>query len=151
MPFKKETLGIILLLSCIAAHAAPGSGSKTLTSVGLGGCDANSVTIDWDLGSLMGEPTVDANFEWAGDSRCRPSPNTSILMKVQSGGAYGWVIATPVAPAANSGYGMSSKGSPAWNDLICSFSGKNKKDCFDADAAKKIWKNGSVTEVKMVW
>lgn len=76
---------LVMALPSPSSAAGPGSGSYTLNDVDVDDCHASSLTVKWDLDSLMGEPTVSGSYKWAGDESCQLPSSTTIWLKVADG------------------------------------------------------------------
>ncbi|MCP3890015.1 MAG: hypothetical protein GY702_14255 [Desulfobulbaceae bacterium] len=146
------TVSIILLVfPCLSIAAGPGSGRMTKNNIRIGQCRADSMTVQWKLGSLMGEPTVAGSFKWRGQD-CRLPSSTTIWLKVVDGhGGRGYVRISPATPKANSGYGYNTTGSPNWKKALCGYSGTSRTKCYGKKNAIAIWKNGYVDDFTVQW
>lgn len=109
-----------------------------------------SITAKWSLSTLMGEPVVDGVFKWeAGQGtpadyldyrdcvllECSPNKSTGYMVYIRL-----W----PTVPKAGAGYGFNTPGSPSWENLFCTRSGKSMTTeipDFTARTAYEIWKN----------
>ncbi|HYG27327.1 MAG TPA: hypothetical protein VD906_10500 [Caulobacteraceae bacterium] len=129
----------------------PGSGTVSVGLDHIGGCKANGAQVRYNLGVIMGEATVGGGFSWQGEQGCSLPASAEAWVKVSHGASYGWVSLDATPGSANGGYGYNSTGSPPWSQLICGFSGGRSSGCMDADSAKRLWTNGSVTEVRIGW
>ncbi|KZZ47909.1 hypothetical protein A3758_17365 [Oleiphilus sp. HI0118] len=139
----------LLVASSIAHAVGPGKGSLTKRNVNVGGCQASTVKVAWALDSLMGEPTVNAEYIWYGDSNCKPAHSTVLWLEVtqRSGAGSGFVRVSPVAPrAGKSSY--DTTGSPDWDELLCGYDGTRRSGCHTASDAKTIWKKSKVVDFK---
>lgn len=144
--------GLLMTLPLFCLAAGPGQGSMTKHNVRIGNCVADSITIKWNLDSLMGEPTVNGSFQWETNSQCSLPPSTTIWLKVEDeGGTSGYIDLRPVTPKANNGYGYNTTGSPNWNSILCGSSGVHATKCHDEKTAKKVWKSGKVTDFNVAW
>jgi hypothetical protein len=148
---KYIVMAALITLPSLCLAAGPGAGSLTKQNVRIGNCTANSITVKWNLDSLMGEPTVNGAFQWSGINTCSLPSSTKIWLRVQSGQAWGYVDIDPTAPNANSGFGFNATGSPNWGKTICAFSGRDETECLDPSNAKALWKNGRVVDFEVVW
>lgn len=145
-------LGFIIMLPSLCQAAGPGQGSMTKQNVRIGNCVADSITVKWNLDSLMGEPTVNGSFKWESNNPCSLPPSTTIWLKVADESGYsGYVDLRPTTPEANKGYGFNATGSPNWNKILCSSSGVHATQCHDEKIAKQVWKSGRVTDFNVAW
>jgi len=141
---------LTLAISGTALAVGPGSGDQTQFNVGIGDCHADSVTVRYELDSLMGEPTVKGSYRWEG-RECRLPYSTVILLRVQHSLGSGYVKIDPVAPQAGAGFGYNATGSPDWSQALCTYSGTRVSHCLDAATAKEVWKHGQVTGFRVAW
>lgn len=143
-----------LMLMCASTQilaAGPGDGNLTKNNVRIGNCIADSLTVKWRLGSLMGEPTVSGSYEWRGKNGCELPTSTTVWLEVVSGSMKGYVDLRPVTPKANGGYGYNTTGSPNWRSTLCEFNGPKPKNCYDESSAKQLWKTGKVIDFAVAW
>lgn len=129
----------------------PGRGTTTVSLDHIGGCRATGATVRYNLGILMGEAVVGGSISWTGEEGCSLPVGTDAWIKVQWGSTYGWVTPDATPGSANGGFGYNSPGSPAWSQLLCGFEGGRPTTCMDADSAKRLWTNGTITEVRIGW
>ncbi len=52
----------LMAFASVSMAAGPGTGTATKHNLRIGQCYADSVTVKWDLDSLMGEPTVSGSY-----------------------------------------------------------------------------------------
>ncbi len=145
-------LMLSIVLGSVPAHAAgPGEGTITEHDVRIGSCTATSVTVKYELDSLMGEPTVKASFKWEGEP-CDLPASTNIWLEVRdSAGSKGYVKVSPATPDAGEGYGYNTTGSPGWNRLLCGYANNRATECLPSDRAKDLWTSGSVRGFHVGW
>lgn len=129
----------------------PGSGSQTVNVTHIGGCTASSVTARFNLGVLMGEPTISGSWSWQGEAGCSAPASTRVWLRLQHGTAYGYVAIDPAVPKPGGGFGYNSTGSPDWSQLACGFNGARPGSCMSKDNARSLWANGRVTDVVVAW
>jgi len=129
----------------------PGTGTTTVPMDHIGGCRASGATVRYSLGVLMGEAVVGGGLAWNGEESCSLPASTNAWVKVSWNGSYGWVSLGASPGSANGGPGYNSPGSPSWGALLCGFEGGRPTSCMDADSAKRLWTNGTVTEVRIGW
>jgi len=129
---------------------SPGSGSLTRNLSHIGGCRATSFTAEWSLSNNMGGGQVSGNWRWTGEAGCTPPAFTTLWIEVSLGGAHGWVATTPTVPMAGAS-SFNVQGIPDWNRMFCGFNGARTTSCLSADDAKRLWLNGSVTDVALGW
>ncbi len=134
-----------------AASRGPGSGTQTLSVNHIGGCSATGATVRYSLGGGLGEPIVGGGVSWTGPAGCDLPFGTNAWVKVSWNGSYGWVSLGATPGSANGGFGYNSPGSPNWGELLCGFEGGRTTSCMDADSARRLWTNGTVTEVRIGW
>lgn len=134
-------------LSPAAIAAGPGKGEMTKYNVHVGdGCYADSVTVRWNLDSLMGEATQNGSWKYSGD--CRPNHEFMIWLRVEGAGSYGFVRIAPAHPSRPGKWAFNVTGSPSWDKALCGYSGSRKGRCHPAAEAKAIWKDGRVTDFR---
>jgi len=129
----------------------PGSGTVTVPMDHIGACRATGATVRYSLGGALGDAIVGGGLAWSGEEGCSVPASTNAWIKVQWNGTYGWVSLGASAGSANGGPGYNSPGSPPWSQLLCAFEGARRTHCMDADSARKLWTNGTVTEVRIGW
>lgn len=156
MALMTGVLASIVLVTEPAQAEGPGAetmqrGPENIKSRDGGDCHAYTVTAKWDLDSLLGTATVNGSWKWTGSGECEAHLSTAILLKVQAQQTYGFVKVRPIVPDVNKGYGYNTTGAYDWDELVCSYSGTKATDCFDADTAKHLWKNGTVVDFVVVW
>jgi len=145
-------LPTVVLLSLSPAFAVgPGSGTVTERNVRIGPCTASSVTVKYELDSLMGEPTVAGSFKWEGAACDLPSSTTIWLEVKNSAGTKGYVRISPATPDAGDGYGYNTTGSPSWSQALCGYKGTSRTECHAKDKAIALWKSGSVRGFHVAW
>ena len=136
--------------SPIANAAGPGEGEMTKYGVYVGeGCTVDSLTVKWDLDSLLGEPTVKGNYKYSGD--CGPAVGFVIWLRVEFGGAWGFVRIAPAIPNRPESWGFNTTGSPNWDEALCGYDGAQTTQCMRSSVAKEVWKNGRVTDFSVPW
>lgn len=133
------------------ASRGPGSGTTTVPMDHIGGCRASGATVRYNLGVLMGEAVVGGGLAWSGEEGCSLPASTNAWVKVSWNGSYAWVSLGASPGSANGGPGYNSPGSPSWGALLCGFEGGRPTSCMDSDSAKRLWTNGTVTEVTIGW
>lgn len=139
-------------LPSVSMAAGPGSGTESKYDVRIGRCNADKVTVKYNLDSLMGEPTINGSLKWKGDDDCRLPSSTVIWLRVVDGGTgEAWVRIAPVTPRANSGYGYNVTGSPSWRKTLCGFHGTESQSCLSSREAKDLWKHGYVDGFDVEW
>lgn len=148
---KLLLLAALITLPATCLAAGPGAGSLTKYNVQIGRCTADSLTVKWNLDSLMGEPTVSGTYQWTSSSNCELPSSTTIWLQVVSGTMRGYVSLSPVTPKANGGFGYNTTGSPDWDEALCGFSGNKTAGCYDESNAKHLWKNGEVDDFMVGW
>jgi hypothetical protein len=149
---KASVLASVVLMSGAAFAAGPGTGSLNKGSMTIGNCQAAGVTASWRLESLMGEPMVKGSFKWSGDSECELPSSTMVWLEMTNGSQKGYVrLPLDQVPKANAGFGRDMSRSPNWGKTVCSYSGTQSTDCYDADQAKDFWTNGRVTSFTVKW
>ena len=143
----------LMALPPVSLAVGPGSGSKTKHGVRIGKCQADSVTVKWNLDSLMGEATVSGSYKWTGDRNCTLPSSTTVWLKVKEngGGGYGNVRLSPVTPKANKSYGYNTTGSPSWKQTLCGYQGTSRTSCLSSSEAKRMWKNSHVSDFVIQW
>ncbi|MCK0154297.1 ankyrin repeat domain-containing protein [Alcanivorax sp. S6407] len=123
-------------------------GTLKQRNVTIGECTLASITVAYDVGAFFGEPIVRGDYKWQAANGtpedCLDS-SFAIWLKIQNGGAHGYVKVDPVVPKAGQESYSGTAGSPNWNEFICGFSGKQKTQCFEEDDAKTLLKKGSIT------
>ena len=145
------SLPLLLLLSIDpAAAAGPGSGTLSKRNIKIGSCLAKTVTVKYELDSLMGEPTVAGSLKWEGDE-CKLPSSTTIWLEVKGGNQKGYVRISPATPKAGGGYGYNTTGSPNWSKTLCGYRGTDRTECLTKDRAIELWKSGSVTSFHIAW
>lgn len=144
-------LSALIILPSICLAVGPGAGTMTKHNVSIGRCTADSMTVKWNLGSLMGEPTISGTYQWTSSSNCELPSSTTIWLQVVNGTMRGYVPLSPVTPKANSGYGYNTTGSPNWREALCGFRGNKAVSCYDEASAKQLWKVGEVNDFMLGW
>lgn len=149
----KELLILVALISLpsICLADGPGVGTLTKNNVRIGRCTADSITVKWNLSSLMGEPTISGSYQWTSSSNCELPSSTTIWLQVVNGTMKGYVPLSPVTPKANGGFGYNTTGSPNWREALCGFSGSKAVNCYDERSAKHLWKVGEVNDFMLGW
>ncbi len=123
-------------------------GTLKQRNVTIGECTLASITVAYDVGAFFGEPIVRGDYKWQAANGtpddCLDS-SFAIWLKIQNGGAHGYVKVDPVVPKAGQESYSGTAGSPNWDEFICGFNGKQKTQCFEPDDAKTLLKKGSIT------
>lgn len=123
-------------------------GTLTQRNVTIGECTLSSIKVAYDVGVFFGEPVVRGDYTWRAASGtpedCLDS-SFAIWLKIQNGGAHGYVKVDPVVPKAGRESFSGTAGSPNWDEFICGFNGKQKTECFEPDDAKTLLKKGRIT------
>ena len=150
----KVTFLVILMIAVLdvgyVGAVGPGEGEMTKQNVFVGnGCLADSLTVRWDLGSLLGEPTVSGSYKYHGS--CQPAPGFMIWLRVEYDGGGGYVRLDPAIPSGPGEWGFNVTGVPDWDEVLCGFDGIQRTECHSASAAKEIWTNGRVTDFAVPW
>lgn len=110
-----------------------------------------SVTVKWDLQTLMGEPVIDGVFKWeagAGTPVDYLDYRDCVLLECSPKKSVGYMVyikITPTVPKSGEGYGFNTPGSPSWQNVFCTRKGEpmtTKVPAFNTNTAKSIWKNG---------
>lgn len=133
-----------------------GKDSITKTNFQAGNCNINSMTVNYSIRSLMGEPVVNGAFKWSAgyqtDAECLPY-NTKVSLKVEDmTGGYAYITISPTVPDSDDGFGYNASGSPNWDDLFCGWGDRYINNCFSESDAKQFWKNGfDVTDFEVWW
>jgi len=148
---KLFMLVALVTLPSICLADGPGSGTLTKNNVQIGRCNADSITVKWDLSSLMGEPTISGSYQWTSSSDCELPSSTTIWLQVVNGTMKGYVPLSPVTPKANSGFGYNTTGSPNWREALCGYRGSKAVNCYDERSAKHLWKVGAVNDFMLGW
>ena len=147
-----KALGVGALVGTVEKGATPpGSGTLSMGVSNVGQCRATSVSVRYNLGVIMGEPTVGGTWSFEGEEGCSPPANTVVWLRLSTGSGYGFVRLDPSVPTANRGPGYNSTGSPNWNQLVCAFNGSGPAGCMNEAQARAIWANGQVTGFVMGW
>ena len=153
---KGKAIISIAILSIAAGFSVseaigPGEGQMTKRNIAVSqdGCIADSVTVRWDLDSLLGEPTVNGTYMYSGN--CKPGPRFVIWLQVEHAGGRGWVRLAPATPNGPGSWGFNVAGSPDWDEVLCGYDGTRKTSCHDPSSAKDMWKNGRVTDFHGPW
>lgn len=127
-------------------------GILTKTNLRVGECQIESMTVSYNVGPFMGEPTVNGNYTWtevpgtADD--CLPA-NFTIWLKINNYQASGYIRINPVVPKASQSSFSGTAGSPNWDNFICGFDGGNKTACFNDDDAKRLLRKASITDFEL--
>lgn len=136
-------IAIILLLAAATALAAPpGKGEITVSPGGA----ITSITVRYDLGSFMGEPSIKAAYKWNSVICETIDGNTGVWLKIQdnviaTNQAYIWV--GDGVPGSRGEWSDDFTGSPGWDKvLVKSWRGNDVIAYHPADLAKQFWKNG---------
>ena len=141
---------ICILDSRVAEAVGPGKGEMTKNGVYVGNnCTVDSLTVKWNLDSIIGEPLVKGTYKYTGD--CKPDPSFMVWLRVEHSGTWGHVRIAPAIPDKPGVWGFNAPGSPAWNRLLCAHEGTRTLDCVSKEAAKSAWKNGRVTDFQVPW
>ncbi|MGB2247616.1 MAG: ankyrin repeat domain-containing protein [Alcanivorax sediminis] len=123
-------------------------GTLTQRNVTIGECTLSSIKVAYDVGVFFGEPVVRGDYTWRAASGtpedCLDS-SFAIWLKIQNGGAHGYVKVDPVVPKAGRESFSGTAGSPNWDEFICGFNGKQKTGCFAPEDAKTLLKKGRIT------
>lgn len=152
-------MSILIVLIVVANNLfGQDSGEKTKYNINFKGCILTSLTVKWNISSLMGEPVVNGSFKWqAGSGTDKDCLNYKdfIILKCQSNSntnSYAWVKISPTVPNAGAGFGFNTSGSPSWDNMFCSYNGIGQvSECWSAIDAKKFWKSGfSVVDFKIL-
>ncbi|MGV8135292.1 MAG: hypothetical protein AB2L20_08755 [Mangrovibacterium sp.] len=111
----------------------------------------SSLTVKWDLRTLMGEPVIDGVFKWEAGART-PSDYLDycdcVLLECSPKKSVGYMVyikITPIVPKSGEGYGYNAPGSPSWQNVFCARNGEpmtTKVPSFNGNTAKDIWKSG---------
>ncbi len=141
----------LISLPSICFADGPGAGTLTKNNMRIGRCNADSITVKWNLSSLMGEPTVSGSYQWTSSNNCELPTSTTIWLQVVNGTMKGYVPLSPVTPKANGGFGYNTTGSPNWREALCGFSGSKAVNCYDELSAKHLWKVGEVNDFMLGW
>lgn len=145
-------LGIVYILGTATPVLAvgPGKGDMMHTDMWIGDC-YGSVVVRWDLDSLLGEPLVKGSWKYFG-ADCKPSHSTIVWLKVEAPGiGHSYVRLAPVVPNKASEWGFNTPGSPNWDEVLCGYRGTRTLQCLEPNDAKRVWRNGSVTDFEVVW
>lgn len=142
-----STLMFLVVLYGYSQH----EGTLTKRNVSIKNCNFSSLTVKYKVGSFFGEPTVNGAYKLTGSDNCKAHYNTTIWLKIQSGGSYGYIRLAPTVPKTNEGYGYNVTGSPDWDDFICGYSGNKKNNCMTEEQAKNLYKNGRITGFEVGW
>ena len=152
----------LLFLSLVAAISLFAQGEGEMTVSGLRHCHSpnscasiQSLTANWRITSLMGEPLVRVSFKWTAGAntpanffdsrdfivlRCVAKGSSQVVGYIRSGGD---------CPVSGKGYGHNTGGSPSWTSIFCDSEGNSLG--YSAEKTKEIWKKGfSVAGVSLV-
>lgn len=129
----------------------PGAGQLSMAVTHIGGCQASNVNVSYNLGMLVGEPTVSGSWGWSGEDGCTAPHTTEVWLRLQHGAAYGYVRLDGTVPPPNRGGGYNSTGSPNWGRLVCGFNGGSSAGCMDAESARRLWAHGQVVGFAIGW
>lgn len=152
----------LLFLSLVAAISLFAQGEGEMTVSGLRHCHSpnncasiQSLTANWRITSLMGEPLVRISFKWTAGAntpanffdsrdfivlRCVAKGSSQVVGYIRSGGD---------CPVSGKGYGHNTGGSPSWTSIFCDSEGNSLG--YSAEKTKEIWKKGfSVAGVSLV-
>jgi len=150
-------VGALIWLAAPEAKAwGPGEGRVTLTNVTVGLCRADTMVIRYKLDTFGGQAMVGAMFRWEGDPDCSLPSSLQIAVRVEAGGGGRWVNIHPDdVPRAGRGWSPNPlvPSSPSWNRLLCDIGpqGWGGTNCLSEDAARHLYRNGRVVEVRPVW
>ena len=148
---RTATLSVLFLLPSLAHATGPGEGTTSQRNVRICSCTASTVTVKYQLDSLMGEPTVKGSYKWEGPECTLPSSTVVWLEVSNSAGLKGYVRMSPATPKAGGGYGYDTTGSPNWDKALCGYSGTRTSTCLSPDKAKELLKTGSVKGFHISW
>lgn len=147
-----------LALSTSAAAEGPGKGELTKHNVKLGDCVADSLTVRWNLDSLLGEPLVNGTYRYeTADVACELPPSTVVWLSVEhpshsTVGGRGFVRLAPALPAGPGQWGFNVTGSPDWDEVLCGYRETEKtSDCLPEKDAKRLWKEGRIVDFDVAW
>lgn len=142
-----------LVSSQLAYAVGPGKGSISKNNITIGLCTANTFTVQYQLDSLLGEPTVNGAYKWtSSDSSCELPASTVVWLKLASANNnYGYVQINPVVSKANKGLGYNVAGSPNWDVVLCGYQGTKATTCLNSSSAKNLWKTGRVVDFQVQW
>lgn len=132
-------------------QAGPGSGSMTKHGLRVGACTVDAIRVEWNLGVMVGEPTVGGTYTWEGVGDCQLPASTIVLLHVQAPGmASGWLRLAPVVPRPGErGYNVT--GSPSLDALLCEFQDARQGSCLRTDSARAVWLDGRVSDFVVAW
>ena len=134
----------------VAEAVGPGKGQMTKQGVFVGNeCTVDSLTVWWNLDSLLGEAKIDANYKYFGN--CKPDPSFMIWLRVEHAGTGGFVRIAPALPNKPGTWSFNTPGSPSWDEVLCGYDGTRRVKCLSKESAKSVWKNGRVTGFRVPW
>ena len=147
-------ISVIYLVSAldfrVAEAVGPSKGEMTKNDVFVGNnCIVDSLTVKWNLDSLLGEAVVAGSYKYEGN--CEPASDFMVWLKVEGSGGWGFVRIAPVVPEKPNVWGFNTPGSPEWKEAICGYKGNKREKCVPVASAKQTWKTGKVTDFHVPW
>ena len=141
-----------MALSAPVGAEGPGTGELTKHNIQIGDCVADSITVRWDLDSLMGEAVVKGSYHYSSsDPTCKPHYRTVIWLRLEGLGGFGYVRLSPAIPDRPGQWGYNTPGAPPWDGALCGYRDTQRAECLPGNNAKKVWKHGRVTDFDVVW
>lgn len=144
-------LATVATLICISAHAGDtrsyvGQTVKKDFAVGL--CDIGSMTVKYDIVIKHRKPLVRGSYAWESafgtPANCLDE-DLVIWLQLRNGNSVGYIRLAPEVPKAGQGFSKPFVSEVDWDDLICSYKGKEKQSCFPRKIAKAMFAEGEIT------
>ena len=130
---------MMVLISSSVFAAGPGKGQIN----GELRAGMTQFVVNYDISQFMGEPTVNGNYMWNGNSSVSELDyRTVVWLHVTNGVSDAWIKLDPTVPSKGE-WSYNVTGSPNWDHaLVEAWQQETITSYIPADRAKYFWKNG---------